>query len=126
MPTVAIVGASSDRRKFGNKAVRAYLQAGYTVYPVHPQETLIEELPVYRSLATIPAERLDRVAVYLPPRVGLSVLDTFTTKPIGLLILNPGADAPDVVARAEQLGLPVVTGCAIIAAGVRPEQFPDE
>ncbi|MCZ2344491.1 MAG: CoA-binding protein [Bacteroidales bacterium] len=125
MPTVAIVGASSDRRKFGNKAVRAYKQAGYTVYPVHPRETVIEDLPVYRSLADIPAERLDRVAVYLPPSVGLSALDTFTKKPMGLLILNPGADTPDVVARAEQLGLPVVTGCAIIAAGVRPEQFPD-
>jgi predicted CoA-binding protein len=125
MPTVAIVGASPDRRKFGNKAVRAYQQAGYDVFPVHPRETLIENLPVYRTLSEIPAEILDRVAVYLPPGVGLAALDTFLAKPIGLLILNPGADAPNVVARAEELGLPVVTGCAIIAAGVRPEQFPD-
>lgn len=125
-PTVAIVGASSDRRKYGNKAVRAYLKAGYTVYPIHPREESVEGQKVYRTLAEVPTEKLDRVAVYLPPSAGLGALDTFTAKPIGMLILNPGADSPEVLQKAESLGLPVFAGCAIIAAGVRPEQFPDE
>jgi predicted CoA-binding protein len=48
--TVAIIGASNDRRKYGNKAVRAYLQQGYSVYPVNPNELQIENLPVFKSI----------------------------------------------------------------------------
>ena len=125
-PSVAIVGASSDRRKFGNKAVRAYLRAGYDVFPIHPTETTVEGLPVYRSVADVPRDRLDRVSVYLPPAVGVKAVEGFTAKPVGTVFLNPGADAPEVVEKAKQLGLNVVTGCSIIAVGVRPEMFPDE
>ena len=41
-PTVAILGASADRSKFGNKSVRAHAQAGYDVYPVNPKGGTIE------------------------------------------------------------------------------------
>ena len=34
--TVAVVGASANRTKFGNKAVRAFRDAGWTVFPIHP------------------------------------------------------------------------------------------
>ena len=125
-PTVAVIGASPDRRKYGNKAVRAYLKAGYDVYPVHPSEPTVEGLPAYKSVGDVPAAKLDRVAVYLPPAVGVKVLDEVAAKPVGTVYLNPGADAPEVVDKAKQLGLTVVTGCAIIAAGVRPDMFPDE
>ena len=47
MPTVAILGASADRSKFGNKAVRAFLARGYTVYPVNPKGGEIEGLAAY-------------------------------------------------------------------------------
>jgi predicted CoA-binding protein len=125
-PSVAVVGASSDRRKFANKAVRAYLAAGYEVFPVHPTETTVEGQPVYRSVTDIPRATLDRVSVYLPPAVGLTVLDGFAARPVGEVYLNPGADAPEVVAKAKQLGLNVVTGCSVIAAGARPDMFPDD
>jgi uncharacterized protein len=125
-PTVAVVGANSDRRKFGNKAVRAYLAAGYEVFPVHPTEATVEGLTAYRSVKDIPRDKLDRVTVYLPPAVGVKVLDEFTAKPVGDVYLNPGADAPEVVEKAKQLGLNVVAGCSIVAVGVRPDMFPDE
>ena len=71
-PTVAIVGASSDRRKFGNKAVRAYVAAGYDVYPVHPTEPAVEGLPAFKSVKDVPAAKLDRVTFYLPPTWGVA------------------------------------------------------
>lgn len=125
-PTVAIIGASSDRRKFGNKAVRAHVAAGYEVYPVHPSEPTIEGLPVFKSLADVPVDSLDRVTFYLAPPIGLKALDTFGGKKVGTLLLNPGTESPEVVAKANALGLNVATGCSIIDAGFRPDQFPDE
>lgn len=126
MPTIAVVGASPDRKKFGNKCVRAYLRAGYTVFPVHPTAATVEGLTAYRSVAAIPADRIDRVSVYLPPAVGLAAMADVATKAIGEVWLNPGADAREVVAAAEKVGLSVVRACSILDVGLTPSMFPDE
>lgn len=119
-PTIAILGASADRAKFGNKAVRAYQERGYEVFPIHPREASIEGVPAYRSVRDLPVEWLDRVSVYLPPSVGLTILDELTSLPIGEVHFNPGADAPEVIEEARALGLNVVLGCSLLAIGVSP------
>ena len=65
-PTVAVVGASADRRKFGNKAVRAFRNAGYDVYPINPKAGEIEGLKAYASLDE-PARRAARLGDDLRP-----------------------------------------------------------
>jgi predicted CoA-binding protein len=124
--TIAVVGASADRRKFGNKCVRAFLSAGWTVYPVHPSETSVEGLPVFRSVADVPAERLDVVSVYLNPKVGLAVLPSFTAKPIGEVWFNPGAESEELLAKAKELGLHAIPACSIVGYGMSPHTFADE
>ena len=123
MPTIAVIGAGPDRRKFANKCVRAYRAADWTVFPVHPSAEVVEGLPVFRSLAEVPLDHLDRVSVYLPPSVGVNAVESFAAKSIGEVWLNPGADGPDVVARAKELGLNVVCGCSIVDIGYSPGQF---
>jgi len=124
--TVAVIGASPERRKFGNKSVRAHLAAGYTVYPVTPNATEVEGLPAYRSIADAPAGHIDRVTVYLPPAVGLKVLPEIAARKPGEVWFNPGADAPEVLAEARRLGLNVIAACSIVNLGLSPSQFPDE
>lgn len=123
MPTIAIIGAGPDRRKFANKCVRAYRAADWTVYPVHPAADVVEGFPVFKSLADVPLDHLDRVSIYLPPSVGVKAIESFAGKSIGEVWLNPGADGPDVVARANELGLNVVCGCSIVDIGYSPSQF---
>lgn len=125
-PTIAVIGAGSDRRKFGNKCVRAYAAAGYEVYPVHPKETSVEGLQTYPSIVDVPEEKLDRVSVYLPPAVGVAVMDQIAKKTVGEVWLNPGADGEAVVARAKELGLNVICDCSIVDIGMSPRMFPDE
>ena len=122
MRTVAILGASTDRNKFGNKAVRAYLQAGYRVFPINPKEPVVEGLPSYPSIRDIP-ERPDVISVYLPPPVTLKLLHDIVQRGCEELWLNPGADSGEVVAAAESLGLKVVQVCSIVALGLSPAQF---
>ena len=50
MKTVAVIGASNDRRKFGNKAVRGYQHQGYTVIPINSHEAEVEGIPAYTSV----------------------------------------------------------------------------
>jgi predicted CoA-binding protein len=123
-PTVAILGASTDRSKFGNKSLRAHAQAGYEVFPVNPKGGQIEGLTAYERLADVPVERLDRVSVYLPPAVGLAVLEEIAAKGCREVWFNPGSESPQVLAKARELGLQAIADCSIVDLGLSPSQFP--
>ncbi len=122
-PTVAILGASADRAKFGNKSVRAHLLQGYDVYPVNPKGGQIEGLTVYSSIGDIPVAHLNRISVYLPPQVGLQMLPEIAAKGCDELWLNPGSDSEAIVAAARKLGLEPIVACSIVDLGVTPHQF---
>jgi hypothetical protein len=122
MKTAAIVGASADRHKYGNKSVRAHLQQGYTVFPINPRETEIEGCPAYRSIADLPV-RPDRVSVYVPAEVTLKLLPEIAAKGCDELWLNPGADSDEAVTEAERLGLNVIRACSIVDLGVSPSRL---
>lgn len=121
--TVAIVGASNDRSKFGNKAVRAYQHQGWEIYPVHPTLTEVEGLRAFPNLDAVPERYLDRVLLYVPPQVGVGVLDQIPGKQVGEVWINPGAESPELLKRAEELGLNVVQACSMMDVGESPERY---
>ena len=119
MKTIAIIGASADRSKFGNIAVRAFLKQGYVVYPVNPKATQIEDLPVFASIADVPV-RPNLISVYLPPAVLLKVLPAIAARGCDEFWLNPGTASDEVLSEAERLGLNVIQACSIVGVGVSP------
>jgi predicted CoA-binding protein len=125
MPTVAIVGASADRSKFGNKSVRAHLAQGYQVFPVNPKGGEIEGLPAYAKLADIPVEHLDRVSMYVPPAIGLKMIDEIAAKGCDELWLNPGSDSDDLAEAARTRGLNPIIACSIVDVGMSPHDLDD-
>ncbi|TAL03465.1 MAG: CoA-binding protein [Verrucomicrobia bacterium] len=122
MQTIAIIGASNNRSKYGNKAVRAFRQQGYEVFPVNPKEGRIEGLPAFKSIADVPV-RPQMISVYLHPEVLLKVLPDIAAKGCDELWLNPGTESDAVLAEAERLGLNVIQACSIVGVGVSPEAF---
>lgn len=121
-PTVAILGASSHRSKFGNISVRAHFQHGYEVYPINPNEATIEDLTAYKKLADVPEAKINRISVYLPPRILLTVLDEVAAIDHDELWLNPGTDTPEVLAKLTELGLDSIQACSIVDLGVSPSE----
>ena len=120
--TIAILGASTDRSKFGNIAVRAYVDQGWTVYPVNPKADEVEGLKAFAAVDDVPGP-VDRVSVYLPPTVLLSLLDEIAAHSPGEVWLNPGTESDEVLSRAREQGLNVVQACSIVAEGVSPAQY---
>jgi predicted CoA-binding protein len=120
---VAVIGASNDHAKFGNKAVRSYLAHGHRVFPVNPRRTTIEGQPAYRSILDIPVD-LDATLVYVPPETTLRLLADIARKGPGTLYLNPGSEDDAVIARAAELGLEPILACSIVAIGDRPANYP--
>jgi predicted CoA-binding protein len=117
---VAVVGASADRRKFGNKAVRAFVRQGFDVRPIHPHATTIEGLPAYRSVRDVPVP-IHRVTLYVPPDVGLGLLDEIAAVRPAEVWLNPGAESDALIARARALGIEPVLACSIMGIGSIPD-----
>jgi predicted CoA-binding protein len=111
MPAVAIIGASADPDKFGNKSIHAHLKAGYDVYPVNPKEETIEGLKVYRSILDVPVA-LDRISLYLPPPVAVRVLDDIAKKGCKQLWVNPGVESSELMEKAGALGLNAIFACS--------------
>lgn len=123
-PSVAILGASQNRTKYGNKSVRAHLDQGYEVYPINPNADEIEGLKAYPSLADLPVKELDRVSVYLPPAVGLMVLEEIHALKPKEVWFNPGSESDEILDKAQALGLNVIMACSIVNLGVSPRDFP--
>jgi uncharacterized protein len=122
--SIAIVGASTDRSKYGNKAVRAFKQGGWTVYPVNPSAKEVEGLVSYASIADAPGP-IDRISMYVPPSVGKKMLPAIAAKAPKEFFLNPGSEDEDIIREAKALGLEPIQACSIVNIGLRPDMFPD-
>lgn len=105
----AVVGASPDRNKFGNRVLRAYLRHGREAWPVNPSYAEVEGRPCVASLAELDAP-VHGVSVITPPAVSLGVVEEAARLGLSRVWLQPGAEDEAVLARAEELGLEVLAG----------------
>ena len=119
---VAIIGASSNRGKFGNKALRAFERRGYTVLAINPNEAEVEGHKTFPTVLDVPGE-IDMATVYIPAEPGVTVMEQLAKKGVGEVWLNPGADDHEVLDRARQLGLNVIQACSIIGIGESPSRY---
>jgi predicted CoA-binding protein len=119
---VAVIGASRERQKFGNKALRAFVNQGYTVFPINPNEREVEGMRTYASVLDVPGE-IDMATVYVPPRIGVGIMEELARKGVSEVWLNPGADGDEVIARARALGLRTVQACSIMGIGESPGRY---
>jgi predicted CoA-binding protein len=120
--TVAVIGASSNRAKFGNKALRAFEKQGFRVIAINPNVPEVEGHKTYASVLDVPGP-IDMATVYVPGHVGVRVMDDLAKKGVPEVWLNPGADEDAVVARARELGLKTVIACSIIGIGESPGRY---
>ena len=116
---VAVIGASSDRRKFGNRALRAFQQQGYTVVPINPNEREVEGLTTYASVLDVPGP-IDMASFYVPPEIGEQVIGEVARKGIAEVWLNPGSESDELIARARALQIQPIIACSIVAIGENP------
>jgi predicted CoA-binding protein len=124
-PTAAILGASSDRSKYGNKSVRAHIAQGFDVYPINPKGGLIEDITVYKSLQEIPVKELDRISVYLPPELGMKMLPEIKAANAKEVWFNPGSESIELMVAAEEMGINAIVACSIVDIGSHPAEYQD-
>jgi predicted CoA-binding protein len=116
---VAVIGASSNPNKFGNRAVRAFVRQGYTVVPINPNEPDVEGLKTYASVLDVPGA-IDMATFYVQPEVGERVIEEVARKGIAEVWFNPGAESDALIARARALNIQPIVACSIVAIGQNP------
>ena len=92
----AVVGASTDRIKYGNKVLRCYMQHRMTVYPVHPHEQLLEDLPAFSSVMELPSE-VKSISVITPPQVTEKIVADAVKRGIKNIWMQPGAESDKAI-----------------------------
>ena len=111
----AVAGASTNREKYGNKVLRAYLQNNLVAWPVHPKEEEIEGVACSPDLASLP-EPVHGLSLITPPAVTEKLVEEAAKVGIKRLWMQPGAESDAAIARAEALGMSVISGgpCALV------------
>ncbi|MDA3904070.1 MAG: CoA-binding protein [Desulfuromusa sp.] len=117
-PVFAVVGASTNRDKYGNKVLRCFQQNERTVIPVHPKEVQIEAVDCVASVAELPAD-VQSISVITPPQITEKVVEQAAVKGIKNIWMQPGAESPAAVQYCEEQGLNVIAdgSCVLVVLG---------
>jgi len=117
-PAFAVVGASADRTKYGNKVLRCYLQNGKKAIPVNPKGGAIEGVESVAGVADLPAE-VKSLSIITPPAVTEKVVEKALAHGIQNVWMQPGAQSEKAVARCRDAGINVIAdgSCLLVVLG---------
>ncbi|KAF9583268.1 hypothetical protein BGW38_009863 [Lunasporangiospora selenospora] len=121
----AVVGASNNRSKYGNKVLRWYRENGYIAVPVNPREATIESLACVPNLSSLPGNPAEyHVSIITPPTVTKSVLEEANKMGIQHVWLQPDVDSPEALAFAKETGLKIIAqGPCVLENGIPSEEL---
>lgn len=115
-----VVGASTDRHKYGNKVLRVYQQKKLRAIPVNPKEQEIEGVACVSSVSELPDE-VKSISVITPPQVTEQVVELAAVKGIRNIWMQPGAESDAAVEACRRHGINVIADgtCILVVLGYR-------
>ncbi|MEM7558507.1 MAG: CoA-binding protein [Planctomycetota bacterium] len=123
----AVVGASSNREKYGNKVLRSYLQAGLQAVPINPRADQIEGQTCYPSLTAAMEANSDQsppgLSVITPPKITEAVMEEALEAGIENIWLQPGAESDAAETSARETGINLISSgpCVLVQLRFREE-----
>ena len=119
--TIAVVGMSPnpDRPSY---EVGLYLQSqGFDVVPIHPKAERIGGLPAFKTLgeAAAAGKKIDLADLFVSAPQARPVIEDASRLGIPAVWFQPGAEDHEAEARAQTLGLTVVTRACTMAVHMR-------
>jgi len=116
----AVVGASDDRSKYGNKVLRAYLQHKMWVIPVNPKQDMIEGLKVIHHIKDLPKD-ITSISIITPSHITETIVIEAYHRGINHIWIQPGAESPQAIEKCKELGINVIAGgpCILVHLGFK-------
>lgn len=121
-PEFAVIGASSNRNKYGNKVLRCYIQHQMKVYPVHPSEDEVEGLTVFSSVMELPNE-VKSISIITPPQITEEVVNEAIKRGIQNIWMQPGAESQQAIQNCidHQINVIAKGPCILVVLGFHEE-----
>jgi predicted CoA-binding protein len=118
----AVVGASRNRAKYGNKVLRAYQQNNLEVFPINPSADEVEGLRAYPDLSSLPGS-VDGVSIVTPPEITRQAIEQAVQLGVKNIWLQPGAESQAAINHAERADVNLLAGgpCVLVALGYRED-----
>ncbi len=114
----AVVGASADRQKYGNKVLRVYLQNNKKVIPINPNDKVIEGVDALSDISQLPPD-VASISIITPPAITEKIVDAAIQKGIRNIWMQPGAESEKAIAAAVAKGINVIANgpCILVVLG---------
>lgn len=117
---VAVIGASDNPERYSNMAVKLLKEKGHTVFPVHKRLKTVEGLSVYPSISDV-KDAIDTVSMYVAADISTGLAQEIFDKKPRRIIFNPGAENPELEAKARAQGVDTENACTLVL--LRTNQF---
>lgn len=112
--TWAVVGASENPDRYGNRIYKKLKSRGYTVYPVNPNYETIEGDRCYKDLSSLP-EVPEVIDMVVAPKHAKPVIDEAAGLGIKNIWLQPGTYDDEVMKKIDENGMTGVQACVLVA-----------
>jgi len=89
----AVIGASPNQSKYGNKILKCYLAQGKVVFPVNPSHKMIENTKCFASIYDLP-DTVQSLSIVTPPEITEKLIDIAIAKGVRNIWLQPGSESP--------------------------------
>ncbi|MDX1958949.1 MAG: CoA-binding protein [Leptospiraceae bacterium] len=101
--TIAIVGATNDKTKYGNVIYRDLKSKNISVFGVNAKATTIDGDKAYKTVEEI-GKRPDILNFVLPPKIGLELIQGLVQKGYDNFWLQPGAESEEILSFLDSSG----------------------
>jgi uncharacterized protein len=120
---IAVIGASTNKKKLGNLILTALAQKGVKVFPVNPKHSEIEEKKCYPDTKSLPASIKAAVISTHPEATEKIIENIYLENNISYIWFQPGSENPKIISATLQKGLNVIQKVCILMF-VKPSSFP--
>jgi predicted CoA-binding protein len=110
---VAIIGASPKPDRYAYRAFEMLREYGHWPVPVNPGYAEILGDRCYPHISDVP-HKIDTITLYLGKRRSDRLIDEVVSSKPRRIIMNPGAENPELARRAEAEAIEVVEGCTLV------------
>ena len=118
--TVVVLGASPKPERYSNQAVRALVEHGHRVIPVHALLKKIAGVVAVPALSGV-RDPVNTLTLYVGPERGKDLLDDMINLAPDRVIMNPGTESDEIEEALNARGIAVLRACTLVM--LRTGQF---
>lgn len=113
MANVIVLGASPKPERYAFMAQQMLMDHGHQPIPVSPKGGEILGVPVLGSLSEVDGP-VDALTLYVGPGRQAELIQPIIDAKPGVVIINPGAENPDLTDALDAAGIRHVEACSLV------------